>query len=165
MARILINRVLLAALQWECHGPGFGPSLGIVHGQLISQGVRIRECKSFHYPKSVACGRVADRNAGKEVGGLYDKCVAFPVSSRISHPRANPCIRMCTVVHRNDARLVDHLVTKDDVTWTLHNLVPRVVTVGQHRSHQTASDAAIPKAFIFPGIVAAPGCACTGASS
>jgi hypothetical protein len=60
-------------------------------------------------------------------------------------------------IDRDNSRFVNHLVAKNHIARRLQNLVALIVGVGNDRSHRPARDAAVPQAFVLPGIVATAG--------
>src|SRR5262245_25453810 len=56
---------------------------------------------------------------------------------------------MRTRIDGDDARLVNHLVPYDHEPGRLHDLIGVPVNAGQHRSRQSARDAALPQAEIL----------------
>src|SRR5262249_39066518 len=93
----------------------------------------------------------------REVRRLDDKCVAFPMPAGVAHKRTYIRADMGPAVKGYDAGLVNHLVTKDDITGTLHDVVPVVVDNRNHRTEQSTRNASIINVQIIIGIgLAAP---------
>src|SRR3954468_19394417 len=63
----------------------------------------------------------------RKICGVNDECLAFPMATRISQPGSNLRRDVRATVHRNDARLVDHLRVNHNEVARLHDLVVAVV--------------------------------------
>ena len=84
-----------------------------------------------------------------QVGGLDDEGVAFPMAARIAQPLLDPAVDVRAAVHRNDARVVNHLHQDHDVAGRLKDLVVVIVEARHHRAGQAAGDAAFVGAAIL----------------
>src|SRR5438132_14262712 len=79
-----------------------------------------------------------------EISCLYDKRLALPASTGIPHPLADVWFEMRTVVHGDDASVVDHLVENDHVSRSLEQLNIVVVLTRDHwRSRIESQDATL----------------------
>src|SRR5262245_11396132 len=165
VTRVLIDRIVLASLQRERHSPWLRSGLHIFNCELITESVGVRRRKPFHHSKGITRRRVCHWNAGKEIRCLHHECVSLPVTTRLSHPGSNVCVRMRPSIHGDHPRLVNHFISKHDIAWALNDLVSGVVAIRKDGTHQTPGDATVPQTFVFPCIVTADGSRRAGARS
>src|SRR5262249_9583639 len=57
-----------------------------------------------------------------------------------------------TSIERDDACFVNHLVTNDDVSWRLYDLVAEIVEGRQHAGDEPTRDAAAVNVEVFPRV-------------
>src|SRR3982074_2747776 len=72
-----------------------------------------------------------ERGLAQEVRGVNDQGLAFPMPPQGAHPLAQMAVR--TAIHRNDPRVVNHLVEDHDVLLRLEQLDILVVRCRGHR--------------------------------
>src|SRR5262249_9790885 len=78
-----------------------------------------------------------------EVRRLDDQRVPFPSASRVTHVRSKTVTDMRASIERDDARLVNRLVSDRDESWGLDDLIGIAVDGRHHRAGDTTRDAAI----------------------
>src|ERR1700678_1726051 len=102
----------------EPDGPFCGVGLWVVNSQLVIDRVvgnpreALRQLRILTIRNSAAIG--PDSQLAVKIGGLDNQCLPFPVAYRVSHIGVNARGEMRPAVERNDASVVNHLVTNGD---------------------------------------------------
>ena len=143
--------------------PWPGPGGGIVDVDFVTDLVRSHAGEAFHQVQ-VLC-RPHEISLRREVRGIHDESVAFPMAKRISRARANVSGKVRAPVDRNDAGFVHYFHIENHVAGNLHDFVVAVIAgaVAPSQPRHAGGYAAQGRVEILhAGGRAGPGCRCQG---
>src|SRR5579871_5050988 len=109
--------------------PTFGKGCRIVNRELVEDGVGRGPREPFNEMKILV--RSSEARPVSEVCGIHDERVAFPMSDRVSQPKAYVWGEMRAAIHSNDSGVVNHLQRQYNHARRLHDL--NVVVVGSRQ--------------------------------
>src|SRR4051812_39258930 len=95
--------------------------------------MRVKRSGQFHGIAGRSATAVADdaRPVAQEIRGLDHERIAFPMTARVAHIRADVGTRMRAAVDRNYACFVDHLLHDGHKALALHDLLSVAVDNGK----------------------------------
>ena len=117
----------LDLLQMDHGRPRTRPGRLIVDADLVvdpigrDTGEALNEPQVLSRPQEVALRR--------EIRGLDDECVAFPLAAGIPAPLADGLAEVGTTIERNDPRVVVGLHQEHDIAGRLDNLIVTILRV------------------------------------
>src|SRR6266849_5935367 len=128
VTRVLEERTFRLRHGNRC-APGLRPRRRVIGRELVLDRVVAGTGEALDQMKMLA--GASEVCLVRKVDGIDDQRIARPVAARVAHPPPDGSMR--TPVHRDDARVMNHLVENHDVVGELDELDVVVVDARQHR--------------------------------